>query len=745
MYVTADVAPPDKDWCSLTVDGCTLRVVGSPSNNPDAQFFNTKRDPDFDGDEGMRSLVFTDCTLRGDYYQSSTRPLEVRLPVRDGIKFNGNDAKVEYTNETFPDQTQCLFEIWSDTEFKNNTFQGTEVEIQPWKDTDIQDTDYVIDCTGTTVKDSFRRGLRLDGTDKNPNDGSDTAHQIGKVILNDVRVQGCARQGVSIVHADTVYAGDAVIVDNGTDTSANDNQRSNLELVDVSLFISGDSDYSASSADTNQAIFIDHTANSWAPSTTNLRLVSVDVTTASSGANIDDAGATVSYDARFNIETDKPEVLTDLLHRPDIVDTTTDAGTTGEIRRDGSTVSMYAGSKVAIRNAGDAQLSLIGDTNANQGGTQEWGITTVASDSDFVIRDETAGQVRLVVDRNGDVGLGGYTTPSFSVEMNGALRIRNSSSDPSSVGEFRVNGNDVKVYSDGAVRNLSDIGGGIDIEDSGTSVIAADGINFGSNLNVTDDGDGTVTVDGSSSGDTHIDLEINNVDQASDIDVLDFNEGTDINLSSSSGDDTGERDVTINHADTSSQGAVNTSGDTIIDSITPDGRGHVTEITTRTLQHSDLTVTSNDHHTKPSPGDGLTGDLAVDSTVARTNTAETFTDNVDVQGSLTIDDTGDANLLLDSANHQFNFKVDDSLDRLKVRDGTGLIAEFRDSASGAGFECQGGIAMFNAGTPTQTSLSTENSATIDTTYGTNERDVIKNTRQRVSEIEVALKDMGLLT
>lgn len=53
--------------------------------------------------------------------------------------------------------------------------------------------------------------------------------------------------------------------------------------------------------------------------------------------------------------------------------------------------------------------------------------------------------------------------------------------------------------------------------------------------------------------------------------------------------------------------------------------------------------------------------------------------------------------------------------------------------------------MFNAGTPTQTSFSTENSATIDTTYGTNERDVIKNTRQRVGEIETALKDMGLLT
>jgi hypothetical protein len=147
----------------------------------------------------------------------------------------------------------------------------------------------------------------------------------------------------------------------------------------------------------------------------------------------------------------------------------------------------------------------------------------------------------------------------------------------------------------------------LDIDDSGADIVGAHGINFGSNLNVTDDGDGTVTVDVLSGGDTHIDLEVDNVDQASDIEVLDLNAGTDVTLSSSSGDDTGERDVTISHADTSSQSDTSTSGANIIDGVTLDGRGHTTGLSTRTLQHSDLTINSDDHHTQPTTGDGLRG------------------------------------------------------------------------------------------------------------------------------------------
>jgi len=51
-------------------------------------------------------------------------------------------------------------------------------------------------------------------------------------------------------------------------------------------------------------------------------------------------------------------------------------------------------------------------------------------------------------------------SPSSKFHLNGVFTIDDQSSDPSSNGEYSRNGSDVKVYSGGAVRNLSDIGGG---------------------------------------------------------------------------------------------------------------------------------------------------------------------------------------------------------------------------------------------------------------------------------------------
>lgn len=55
------------------------------------------------------------------------------------------------------------------------------------------------------------------------------------------------------------------------------------------------------------------------------------------------------------------------------------------------------------------------------------------------------------------------------------------------------------------------------------------------------------------------------------------------------------------------------------------------------------------------------------------------------------------------------------------------------------------IGFFNA-TPVaqQAAMTAVNNSTIDTTYGTEERDVITNTRTRVSELETALENLGLI-
>lgn len=59
-------------------------------------------------------------------------------------------------------------------------------------------------------------------------------------------------------------------------------------------------------------------------------------------------------------------------------------------------------------------------------------------------------------------------------------------------------------------------------------------------------------------------------------------------------DQSGNETITVNHADTSSQGSVNGSGNTFIQDVTLDGFGHVTGLNTNTLTTSDLGLDSND-------------------------------------------------------------------------------------------------------------------------------------------------------
>ena len=76
-----------------------------------------------------------------------------------------------------------------------------------------------------------------------------------------------------------------------------------------------------------------------------------------------------------------------------------------------------------------------------------------------------------------------------------AVDLLDQAADPTDNGDIQLNGTDIKAYSGGSVKNLSDISPGVDVEDDGTVVVSdSTAINF-VNDNVTDDGDGTVTVD----------------------------------------------------------------------------------------------------------------------------------------------------------------------------------------------------------------------------------------------------------
>ena len=78
------------------------------------------------------------------------------------------------------------------------------------------------------------------------------------------------------------------------------------------------------------------------------------------------------------------------------------------------------------------------------------------------------------------------------------VSIGDTATDPSTNGEFRRNGTDVKIYSGGGVRNLTNIGtgsgGDVSVSDDGAQIVsAASDLNF-AGISVTDDGDSTVTI-----------------------------------------------------------------------------------------------------------------------------------------------------------------------------------------------------------------------------------------------------------
>jgi hypothetical protein len=119
--------------------------------------------------------------------------------------------------------------------------------------------------------------------------------------------------------------------------------------------------------------------------------------------------------------------------RSDVVnleDTGTDPSNVGEGRVNSGDVVFYSGG--AVRNL----------SNIGSGGTSAWtdsGDTTPTGGDEYSLPSASDG-----------IDVGSADALVYTLTGSGV--------DPASVGEFRVNGTDVKVFSDGAVRNLSDVG-----------------------------------------------------------------------------------------------------------------------------------------------------------------------------------------------------------------------------------------------------------------------------------------------
>jgi hypothetical protein len=107
----------------------------------------------------------------------------------------------------------------------------------------------------------------------------------------------------------------------------------------------------------------------------------------------------------------------------------------------------------------------------------------------------------------------------------------------------------------------------------------------------------------------------------------------------------GTGDVTLDHADTSSQGSVNNSGGTVIQDVSVDSFGHVTSLGSKSLDAADVGALGvNDKAADSDQLDGLNS-----TQFLRSDTSDTLNGDLTVSGDLNVDS---GTLFVDSANNR---------------------------------------------------------------------------------------------
>lgn len=180
----------------------------------------------------------------------------------------------------------------------------------------------------------------------------------------------------------------------------------------------------------------------------------------------------------------------------------------------------------------------------------------------------------------------GYT---FAVDNQSVLEVKADADGSGGITNKRVNfssGVEFGGAGDGLVSNNGNLDVRLPISDGATFVTNAYEFVFGTDINIRDDGGNQVTVEhadtGAADSSNTLPTVIRSVStdgrgHVTSLSTGTFNDGTDINISGN----------TINHANTGSDQSTGNSGGTFIQSVSTDGRGHVDSVSSNSFSAGD--------------------------------------------------------------------------------------------------------------------------------------------------------------
>lgn len=307
------------------------------------------------------------------------------------------------------------------------------------------------------------------------------------------------------------------------------------------------------------------------------------------GATLTNAGtnAAITIDGIALSSADRVLVYnqTNAAHNGIYTVTTVGDGSTPWVLTRATDADSYGTSDPDALGEGDAFFVLEGDTGAgelyvmNTSGTITFGTTNITFS---VIAETAVYSAGTGLDLTGTV----FSIDSTVVEVSGATMTGALAFNDNVKATFGTSA-DLEIYHDGTNSIINDAGTGSLVlqEAGGTKIeITAAGIAASGNISVTGTVDGRdIAADGTK------------------LDGIETGATADQTITAGAGlAGGGSGDVTISHADTSSQASVDNSGNTFIQDITLDDYGHITALASATAVINDPTITL-------SAGTGLNG------------------------------------------------------------------------------------------------------------------------------------------